>query len=174
MDIIPNDETRVFWQRLDAAGELRDAWASRAREILTDADYELDAANVLLARELERTIEELTPKTLALPFAELLTHALGQVDWRAIAGAMLERVEVWSVGWFRDGTAPEAIPEAMEPEKFDTNADARAYLADVIETLDTDDEAQRATYADIAGELRMESGDYRETIDGFTYWINRE
>jgi hypothetical protein len=168
---ISNDETRVFWQRLDTAGELRDAWASRAREILADAEYDLDAAHVLLARELERTIEELTPKTLTALFADLLSQALAKVDWRAIAGAMLEGVEVWSVGWFREGNEPG---EAMDPERFGSNAEARAYLADVIETLDEDNEEKRATYADIAGELRTESGDYRETIDGFTYWLKRE
>ena len=88
-----------------------------------------------------------------------------------MTSAMLERVEVWSAGWFRDGTEPG---DAMEPEKFLTNAEARAYLADVIEDLDEDDEEKRATYADIAGELRTESGDFRESIDGFTYWLKRE
>lgn len=73
-------------------------WRDRARECFTDASADThmtrkEDATTVLAQALQNEITDSAPATDGL-FGDMLTHALGMVDWYEIAASQIDALEI--------------------------------------------------------------------------------
>lgn len=78
---------------LDNEERLYNYWLRRARNLLGANEGYEDGENYalgLLAKQIEEEIEELNPVDGNSVYSDLLTHALGVVEWREVAASFIE------------------------------------------------------------------------------------
>ncbi len=86
-----NRETWLVKLWIDNEQETQSYWQTMASETLNNEPSE--EARVTLARMLERTIEEDAPTIQNSLYSDLLTTALGRVDWFEISASLLDDIE---------------------------------------------------------------------------------
>lgn len=156
----------------------QERWQERARECLQDAidsdeSEPKAAAASTLARELESDHDESAPEVSGV-FSDLLTHALGLVDWHEIAQNMLSDVDVFSAGWNMPGCMPDNAPALF----LDAD-DARLHISDAMDrAAEQEDESEdpgteRAALETASLECLKGSGEYGATVAGFHYFVTK-
>ncbi len=148
-----------------------DYWRERAEALVQSAidDDETDpkaSAVTALEDEIQSQHEENAPEVSGV-YSDLLTAALGAVDWREIAHHYIDDVTVYSAGWNMPGYMPDNVPALF------TDCDAaREYIAEQLERAadeggDTDEEPANAA----ADSIRAGSGDLGVTVGQYHYFV---
>lgn len=150
-------------------------WREQSQAALESADWDIDEAVSTLAEQLKSEHEESMPELTGV-FSDLLTAALGSVDWREIARSMLGDIEIWSAGFNMPGYMPES-----EPARFGNSDDAREYIADemtnyadsLADSSDEADEAKSQALTEAADTVRDGAGEYGQTVGQYHYWVSK-
>lgn len=177
-----NYETWVVNIWIDNSEGKQTRWSKRATELVKEAiddqseDIRADAISTL-ADEIESEHDEAMPEIHGA-FSDLLTHALGMVDWREIAEHYINDVDVFSAGWNMPGCMPD-----NPPGLFIDCSDARMHISDAMnreaESFE-DDIAENDQYSAKTHELEEASlavlkgsGEYGATVAGMHYFVTR-
>lgn len=175
-----NYETWVVNLWIDNDQGSQERWAERAVELLQGAiddettDPKAEALSTL-ADELEADHGEFTPE-LSGVFSDLLTHALGRVDWREIAEHYIADIDVYSAGWNFPGCLPDNAPALFTDE-----SSARAHISDamsdaadaIFDSGDASREDDRAALNDACLTVLKGSGEYGATVAGYHYFVTK-
>lgn len=135
----------------------------RAREHLEASDFDKGSATSDLADELKTDHEELMPEVTGV-FADLLTSALGEVNWHEIAAHFVDEVRVYVAGWNMPGYMPDS-----EPACFLDAADAMEYIREQVRESDEENAEEQAD------SMRADSkGEYGQTFGAYHYFVTLE
>lgn len=173
-----NYETWVVNLWIDNEESSQKRWVERAAELVQGAIDDEPAEDPktialdTLADELEAEHDDATPE-LSGVFSDLLTHALGRVDWREIAESMLSGVDVYSAGWNMPGYMPDNAPALFTDE-----SSARAHISDAmgaaIPELEYVEHDPRVSELETASAAVLKgSGEYGATVAGVHYFITK-
>jgi hypothetical protein len=130
-----------------------------------DADSARNDATYELGQRIEQWHDEYAPETQGV-FADLLTRALGQVNWYEIAENYIDDLELFCAGWNMPGYLPDS-----EPSLF-TDADkALDYIKNEISELDPAIYPDAETWADSCN--ADENGEFGQKIANYHYFVMR-
>lgn len=144
------------------------------RAINDDRGDAKDEAVTSFAEALESyhdEMQEVADMKVVGVFADLLTHALGAVEWREIARNVIDDIEVWSAGWNMPGYMPEVAP-AM----FLDADDALEYIRDEVERSQDYDEAAddaETAQADLDSIKADSAGEFGATFGDYHYFVTK-
>ena len=178
-----NYETWVVKVWIDNDEFSQERWTESAREFVRDALENDDAETARetavsnLADALEGEHDEFAPEVSGV-FSDLLTHALGRVEWREIARSMVDDVEVYSAGCNMPGYMPDNPPALF----VDVN-DARVYISEQMDheaearadEIDEGDQysAETRELEDASLACLKGSGEYGATVAGMHYFVTK-
>lgn len=156
-------------------------WEERAREEMTDAlednDVESarDDARRALADALKNEHDERAGELNGLSgvFADLMTGALGSVDWDEIASAFIDEIEVYSAGWNMPGFMPDNAPSLFLDfdEARDSIADEIERAAEELDITEENEPDEVKEYADAEENVRKQKGEFSVTVGKYAYWV---
>lgn len=164
-----------------------DYWAERAQDCVQRAidgqgnpyaDDIRDAAAMLLADEIENETSEGADSLTGVTgmYSDLLSAALGRIDYREIADSILSDVEIYSAGWNMPGCLPES-----DPAVFTDADDALEYVREsartaVSDAFDggqmTEQEAETAE-SEIDAWAADKNGEFGHTYRDYHYWVTK-
>lgn len=146
-------------------------WNDIAKQALEDADCDKDDAANTLAQMLEDSHDETMPELDGV-YADLMNHALGQVDWREIADNLLSDFTVYAAGWNMPGYMPDNPPAA-----FVDADDALEYIRDAardaLSEMDgMNDDERQAAEDDIDSWKADKNGEFGCTLGDHHYFVS--
>lgn len=178
-----NDETWVTKLWMDNDEGAQAYWAERITDCIQSAidDSESDvkqAAARMLAEEMKSQHEEYAAEINGVTgvFADLMTHALGRVDFDEIADNMLSDVDIYSAGWNTPGYLPDS-----DPAVFADADSALEYIQDAAKSAIDDDatsdqitETEAEALFDYVDTWKADSdGEFEHTFRGYHYFITK-
>lgn len=171
-----NYETWVVNLWLDndqGMNEELDDWASEAMQEAIDADESDVRASACstLAKRIESFIDD-QQEGASMPtsgmFADLLSHALGMVDWREIAEHHINEITLYSAGWNLPGCMPD-----NPPSLFIDASDALDYIHEQIENANNENDASDLDASFDVTEYKADSkGEFGQTIGAMHYFVS--
>lgn len=146
-----------------------EAWAIEYMQEAIDREKDKSYAVDELSDRLEWMHDEQVPATAGV-YSDLLSHALGRVDWHEIAQAYIDEVEAYSAGWNAPGCEPD-----NEPAMFLDADDAKRYLLDHIANAadDADSEEAAETLTAFAEDVNLENDEFSAECLGLVYWVSK-
>jgi hypothetical protein len=155
-----------------AASEFWDEQTANALVFaIGNGDDKAEAATAL-AEQIESELEENRPEVTGL-YADLLTSALGHVDYREIAENWLLDKDVFVAGWNKPGYMPD-----NEPVMFTDADSALEYLQDEAKSrLDDDETLAGGQYEELVAEVdgwRLAKGEFSTQFRGTVFFVSRQ
>ncbi len=160
----------------------------QARDILGRNDWGKDEARADLADAIESFVDEQRPDVSGM-FADLLSAAIGAIEWRELADHYLSDIDVYSAGCNMPGYMPDSTP-ALFGDADDARASIASDMRDRADSLDdgidseclADDgmSGDRTRIEQVAADLREAaddcengSGEYGCTVAGYHYFVSK-
>lgn len=181
-----NYETWVvnLWLREADMDRDFEEWAKEEVQSELDDDEDAETARANAKSKLADRIEALVDEWQELGevkvsgmFSDLLTHALGMVDWREIAEHHVDSVELYAAGWNMPGYMPDETPAL-----FTDLETARSYIEEELERAaddygNADAEGERdenaKIYEDALAALGAERGEFSVQVGAHVWWVTK-
>jgi hypothetical protein len=155
-------------------------WRERAEDLLKDEladgnsadDAREEAARNLadeMREEFEQGAEDATGVSGAL--SDLLSHALGLVEWQEISEHYVSDIELYAAGWNMPGYMPDS-----EPAFFTDDESARQYILDELERMadEAETEGDAENFTAMAEDINLVRHTFTAgPVAGYVYWVNR-
>ena len=137
-----------------------------AREAIEQGHEDAEAVRKAMVRDLAQEMEDAheddRPETKGL-YADLLTSAMNEINWREIAGHFAADLTLWSAGWNMPGYMPDSAPAI-----FADHADALGHIGYALDDEEESEELDSARDA-----LSNCRGEYGVTVGRYHYWITK-
>jgi len=151
------------------AHETMREWAQECMQDAIDKGCDADSARNDAACELGQRIEQwhdvCVPENQGV-FSDLLTRALGQVNWYEIAEHYIDDLELFCAGWNMHGYLPDS-----EPALFTDADDALEYIKHEIAELDPEIYPDAETWAESC--KADANGEFGQKIANYHYFVKR-
>lgn len=171
-----NYETWLVNLWMDNDQGSQEYWQETAQECMQDAIDGNDTSDVRalatynLSERMKEQHEEFTPETTGV-YSDLLSSALGRVDWYEIAKHYMDDIDLYSAGWNMPGFLCDS-----EPTLFLDSDDALEYIADSAkDSIDTElDDNEQDKLIGIVDSWKSENnGEFGCTFGQYHYFVNR-
>ncbi len=160
----------------------------QAREILSDCEFDKDEARADLVDAIESFVDEQRPDVSGM-FADLLSAAIGAIEWRELADHYLSDIDVYSAGYNMPGYMPDSTPALFgdasdartsiasdmrdRADRLDDGIDSECLADDVMSGDRTRIEQMAADLREAADDCENGSGEYGCTVAGYHYFISK-
>lgn len=165
-----NYQTWVVNLWMDNEQGSQEFWQEAAHECLQDAidndetDVKASAAYAL-SKRMEDQHDEFMPETTGV-YSDLLTNALGMVDWQEIAEHYIGDIDVYSAGWNMPGYMPDNTP-AMFLDADDALEHVKEAMRDGLDEESEED-------ATLIDSWKADSnGEFGQTFNGMHYFVTK-
>ncbi len=151
-------------------------WSEQAQECVQEAidgdESDIKAsATYALSQRLEASFDDASAEMQTTGvFADLLTHALGMVNWYEIAKGHVDEITLYSAGWNMPGYMPDNTPSLF----LDAD-DAMSHIQDAAKNhgIEYDNEASEEIAADEIEAWKADSkGEFGQTFGQYHYFVS--
>ena len=129
-----------------------------AESVRNDAAYEL-------SQQIKEFHEENTPETVGV-YSDLISAALGAVNWFEIAEHYINEIDLFSAGWNMPGYLPDTDPSLF----IDEDA-ALEYIKEEVRNLDPEIYPAAEDWAE---SMKADSnGECSQKVANYVYWVSK-